>query len=221
MSSGAPPAYPGQTVGAAPTQMYNVVVPQGVTPGQTFQAVANGVVMNVVCPDGVHAGMEVQIPGPPQAAGAAPMAAATGTAVGYGYAPEPMRYGQAPYAAGPQYDSRPMVEETVISPLGWFICIVGARTARAAPRRAAPELGASRARAPSCPDPHRRAARAHHPLVAARPQAASSARRATSSASACRRGDWSRGLDRACTPGANAPALHCRAGPAVARSASV
>mmetsp|Transcript_15175 Transcript_15175/g.39425 ORF Transcript_15175/g.39425 Transcript_15175/m.39425 type:complete len:151 (-) Transcript_15175:391-843(-) len=127
MSAPPPPAYPGQYAAgsAAPAQqMYNVVVPQGVTPGQTFQAVANGVVMNVVCPEGVQAGMEVQIPGPPQQ-GVPPMAAPQAAAAsGYGYAPEPMRYGQAPHA-GAQYDSRPMVEETVISPLGWFICIVG------------------------------------------------------------------------------------------------
>ncbi|KAG8457948.1 hypothetical protein KFE25_012014 [Diacronema lutheri] len=150
-----PPAYP--TGGAPAAQMYNVVVPPGVQPGDTFQANVNGVLMNVVSPPGVSSGMEVQIPGPPPSSGAPPLPSGYpqavypphhphGAAAGYAGATSTggvggsssMGYsgggsgggypaGGASYGGqGVVYTSQvPMVEESVISPLGWFICIVG------------------------------------------------------------------------------------------------
>mmetsp|Transcript_15747 Transcript_15747/g.48144 ORF Transcript_15747/g.48144 Transcript_15747/m.48144 type:complete len:175 (-) Transcript_15747:252-776(-) len=121
-----PPAQTPQTQ----QQMYNVVVPAGVGPGQTFQANVCGVLMNVVCPEGVQGGMEVQIPGPPSTA------LPTDTDCGPSYQ-QPYAAQQAGYYPGAQaqyVDTRPnsallveqrMAEETVVSPLGWFICIVG------------------------------------------------------------------------------------------------
>ena len=153
-----PPAYPEQA-----QQMYKVIVPAGIVPGETFQASVNGTVMNVICPAGVSGGSEVQIPGPQSAA---PLPAGLPSAV-YAGAPQgyPGQYAGAQYAggpyAGPPYAGGPyggaqaqhaqnvygysgqgpvyssnhaMVEETVVSPLGWVICIIGARVAPPAAR---------------------------------------------------------------------------------------
>mmetsp|Transcript_36539 Transcript_36539/g.91107 ORF Transcript_36539/g.91107 Transcript_36539/m.91107 type:complete len:171 (-) Transcript_36539:503-1015(-) len=143
-----PPAYP---TGAPPaSQMYNVMVPAGVGPGETFQASVNGVLMNVVCPTGCSSGMEVQISGPPSASTPPPLASGYPDAVyppqqqgpsyssgpvynNYSQSAGPGGYGNSGYnpnqpiygAQGMAYSQQGMVEETVVSPLGWFICIVG------------------------------------------------------------------------------------------------
>jgi hypothetical protein len=182
--------------------MYKVIVPAGVVPGETFQASVNGTVMNVICPQGVAAGSEVQIPGP-QSPSAAPLPAGLPSAV---YAGTPQgyaggqhtggQYGGGPYPGtghhqggqypgaqaqhsqhvygysgqGPVYSSNvAMVEETVVSPLGWVICIIGTHNTPLATVRARPLLRSRKTEAPLIPSsvdpPHIRHASAASRLL--------------------------------------------------------
>lgn len=59
---------------AQPMMTYQILVPEGVTPGMTFQANIGGMIQNITCPEGVAPGASIQVQGPAPAAAGVPMA---------------------------------------------------------------------------------------------------------------------------------------------------
>ena len=110
------------------TQMYQLEVPAGVSPGMQFQADVGGQMMVITCPQGAGPGSTIQVP----AAVASPPTV-TGVPIGGGRYPGAAT--GVPYPAG-GYPSGPtvvlmegppegFVEVDEISPAGWCCLIAG------------------------------------------------------------------------------------------------
>lgn len=124
----------------APTH-YEIAVPPGVSPGESFQANVGGVLMNVTVPEGCASGSLIQIAGPsgPIAAGVPIIMEGMGTdasggggyrengsVIAAGYpVPNTVSMGRVYAADGLAPPEVAYVEVEEISPAGWMCLIVG------------------------------------------------------------------------------------------------
>jgi len=107
--------------------MYQIQVPSGVGPGDTFQADIAGQMMIVTCPPQASAGSTIQVAGPEQN-----VPTVTGVPVSQGMQHEVVQGAvfvdgvhHVHPGAGVYVESPQMVEVDEISPAGWFCLIAG------------------------------------------------------------------------------------------------